>query len=617
MKHIRKLSYPAKIVLVAVLSVSMPFLAFPASVDAACSDPGVTHMYLFWDPTSSYTFPSSQGWVLTTAYNGRFVRGDTPANALTTGGDGSRPFTPTVTAAVQAPNQTQTGGGGGQFASSTHTHDPPTFTTGADSNGDASNPDVPAFRSLQLMEYLPSSGSCLPTTIPAGAIALFSSTTLPTGFTSYTADNSKTLRIDSSVTTGGGDTVTNTISNISGLGIDPNGASDGSARISLFANSATTSATTHTHGPPSPNYVTTTPTSALPPYVQPVLGQSTIDIPTLSINITALFDGDPGSSWNILSGSGGAYNQQFVRPGSTVNLVSQGSLTHSDPTATVVSGPATPLDNTNKTWNLGGGSLATGDHTHNINFTFGAVSNVPPYVNFVIAQKVSFVLNHYQWYVDPPGASGTQTDVTDAWPSGSLNIAPDAQLPAIPAPYMPPDSQASTQLRLRVQILVAGNALPANGTAFKLQYQATANSDCLSGTWTDVGASGAVWNYGTNNVTDGSPIITTVLAGSNVKQVFSKSASAGTPNTGATGSMMEYDWLLQDTSAASGMEYHIRVIETDGTPLGSYRNTSTFNPECPDVITKPGINQELRHGEFFLANPNTGQDPDQGFEWAD
>lgn len=600
------------------MAIALSFVGVPAKVSAACTDPGVTHMYLFWDPTSGYTFPSSQGWVLTSTYNGRFVRGDTPANALATGGDGSRPFTPGVTVTVGVPNQTVTSGGGtGNQASSTHIHNPPTYTISADSNGDPSNPDVPAFRTLQLMEYLPGSGSCLPSTIPAGAIALFNSSTLPTFFSSYTASNDKVTKIGNTVTTGGGDTITNTVSNISGLTADPNGSTDGVNVLNLFPNNNTEDAATHTHGPPSPNNFTTTPISSLPPYVQPVLGQATADIPTLSINITALFDGDPGASWTVLSSSGGPYNGQFIRPSSTFNLVSQGSATHADPSVTVVSGPATPVDTVHRTLRLGGGPAADASHTHNINFAFGAVSNIPPYVNFVVAQKVSFVLNHYQWYVDPPGASGTQTDVTDPWPSGGLNIAPDAQLPAIPAPFRPPDSQASTQLRLRVQILVAGNAVPANGTAFKLQYQATANSDCLSGTWTDVGSSGAVWNYGTNNVTDGSPIINMVLAGSSVKQVFSKSSSAGTPNAGATGSMMEYDWLLQDSSAASGTEYHIRVIEADGTPLGSYRNTTTFNPECPDVITKPGIDQELRHGEFFLANPNTGQNPDQGFEWAD
>lgn len=610
-------------------------LYIPLRVSAACTDINQTHMFLFWDPTSinpstgnPYTFPSGKGWQLTTTYNGRFIRGESPANFGQTGGDGSRPFTPTVTTTVGPPNQTVTNGGTtGDYANSSHIHPAPSYTVGADNNGDVSNPDVPVFRTLQLMEYLPGSGSCLPSTIPAGTIAMFNGTTLPTGFAQYTAGNDRMIRIGSSVTTGGGDTITNTISNISGLGVDTNAANDTANRLNLFANANVSPASTHTHGPPSPNYFTTTPVSSIPPYVQPILGQATQDIPTLSINITALFDGDPGASWNILSNPGtNNYYQQFIRPGSTFNLSSQGSATHTSPATTVVSGPATP-QSLDKTWNIGTGQLATADHTHNITFTFGAVSNIPPYVNFVIAQKVSFVMMSFRWYVDPGGVTGTQNTVTDPWPSGSsVDIAPDMVLPAVPAPYRPPDANEQTQLRLRAQILVAGKPLPANGTTFRLQYQATSLNDCLSGNWTDLSDPGAVWRYGTNDLTDGAQLGgTSVFAPpyqSTVMQTFSKSDAGGTAlNAATTGALMEYDWLIQDTGAQSGTQYYFRVVEGNGTPLGSYINTTTFKAECPGITTRPGLDQQLRHGEFFLTNPNASgankQDPDQGFEWAD
>jgi|GEM_PF-2956730 len=615
-----RLSHAARVLATGVIIAVLGLAWVPMRAAADCGTPGnQVHMYLFWDPTSSYTFPSSEGWALTTAYNGRFIRGEAPANFAQTGGDGSRPFTPSVTATVDPPNQTEVGGGSGTYASSTHTHSPPTFTVASDNNGDSSNPDVPAFRTLQLMEYAPSSGACIPTTIPKGAIALFNSTTMPVNFTLYNGENNKTIRIGSSVTTGGGDTVTNTVSNISGLGVDPNGGTDGAARFNFFnSGSATTLAATHTHGPPSPNYFTTTPTSSLPPYVQPVMGQAAADIPTLSLNLIALFDGDPGNIWTILSNPGGAYYQKFVRPSSTVDLSSDlGSTTHADPTQTVVSGTATPASS-DKSFQLGSQTLATADHTHNINFNFGAVSNVPPYVNFVIAQKVSFVLNSFRWYVDPAGASTPA--VTDPWPSGGLDINTDSILPAIPAPFRPPDDQYQTQLRLRLQIIVTGNPLVANATAFKLQYQATPNSDCLSGDWTDVGASGADWQYGTNNVADGTQLAaSTFTPASTTLEVFSKSNSAGTPNGTNSGNSIEYDWLIQDTSAASGTEYHFRVIETNGTPFGSYYKLNTTSPECPAIVTQPGTEQQLRGGNFFLTNPDVanGQGSEQGFSWAD
>ena len=606
--------------------VATSLLYIPFRVEAACTDPNQVHMFLFWDPTSSYTFPSSQGWQLVNTYNGRFIRGEAPANFGQTGGDGSRPFSPSVTVTVSTPNENgiANNGNNGTQSSITHTHPAPTYNLGADNNGDPSNPDVPAFRTLQLMEYMPSSGACLPSSIPAGAIALFNSTTLPTKFVAYNADNGKTLRVDSTVHSGGGDTVTNTVSNISGLSVDPNAATDETNRATFILgnNMNTSPAATHTHGPPSPNYFTTTPVSSLPPYVQPVMGQATADIPTLSINIVALFDADPGPSWSILSNPGGQYYQKFVRPGTDVNLSSQGSDTHTAPSKTVVSGPATPADTTIKGANIGlTFNLATVDHTHNITFDFGSVSNIPPYVNFVIAQKVSFVMMSFRWYVDPPGVTGTQNTVSDPWPSGSsVDIAPDMVLPAVPAPYRPPDANEQTQLRLRAQILVAGKPLPANGTSFRLQYQATSLNDCLSGDWQDVGSGD--WHYGTNGLTDGAQLGGTSIftaPSSTVLQTFSKSDGGGTAlNAAATGALMEYDWLIQDTGAQSGTQYYFRVVESDGTPLGSYIITTTFKAECPGITTRPGLDQELRHGEFFLTNPNAGtQDPDQGFEWAD
>lgn len=616
LRHRQRLPY---LVVLAGFVLAINIMYLPHRVEAACTDPNQVHMFLLWDPTSSYTFPSSQGWQLVSTYNSRFIRGEAPANFGQTGGDGSRPFTPSVTATVGLPNTFASGGSNNSFASNANTHNPPTYTVAADDNGDASNPDVPAFRTLQLMEYLPSSGACLPSTIPAGAIALFNSTTLPTKFVAYNANNSKVLRVDSTVHSGGGDTITNTISNISGLTADPNATTDSAGGLNLFPNTDT-SPPTHTHGPPSPNYFTTTPISSLPPYVQPVMGQATADIPTLSINIVALFDADPGPSWSILSNPGGQYYQKFVRPGTDVNLAAQGSDTHTDPTKIVVSGPATPTIN-NGTLNLGGQQLAASTHTHNITFTFGAVSNIPPYVNFVIAQKVSFVMMSFRWYVDPAGVTGTQNTVSDPWPSGpSVDIAPDMVLPAVPAPYRPPDANEQTQLRLRAQILVAGRPLPASGTSFRLQYQATSLNDCLSGDWQDVGVGD--WHYGTNNLTDGAQLTGTSVftaPASTVLQAFSKSDAGGAAlNAATTGALMEYDWLIQDTGAQSGTQYYFRVVEGDGTPLGSYINTTTFKAECPGITTRPGLDQELRHGEFFLTNPNAGtQDPDQGFEWAD
>lgn len=615
------------IMLAAALFINICWM--PLNVFAGCPANNVTHMYLLWDLGSGYGTSAPTDWSFITSYNGDFIRGDTVANALTTGGTGTRPFTPTINSTtVSVPSATiaENTNANGTAASSVHTH-AVSVSLSSDSNG-----DLPAYRTLELMEYTPAANvsNCIPQTIPAGAIAFFQNTP-PAGFSAYTTQNNQMIALDSTIYTGGGDTVTNNVcyaavytgcsvgtspGNI-GTSTDVSGSTAAVQPNNFLPNTATI-AKAHNHT--LPNTAATTAVTGDPPYIQPVLGQATANIATIGVNMIGLFDGDPGASWSILSGSGGAYNGQFMRPSSTYSQVSQGTSTHTDPNYVTTTGAASGT-NPGNTLDLGlGGNGASSTHTHTITTTFNSVSNVPPYVNFVFAQKVSFILNAYRWYVD----SGSQ-NVTDPWPTGSgLDIAQDTTLPAIPAQYIPPDANAGTQLRLRVQILVGAQPVAVNSTSFKVQWLATSNNDCLSGSWTDVAASNSTsqpWRYGTNAMSDptalSAPSPATFSPASNVYEVFSRSAStAGTPTAAASGNTMEYDWLIQNYSAQSGTNYYFRVIETNGTAFGSYFKNGTSTPECPGVTTAPSTDQELRHGEFFLTNPGATTDPDQGFEWA-
>jgi hypothetical protein len=580
-------------------------------------------MLLFWDPAN--TLPSD--WCVLTAYDGYFPRGSSPANFGTKVNTASRPYTPSTSAnggsvSVSGPSTTLQGsGGGGPISAATHTHPTPTVTLSADNNGDASNPDIPAFRSLQLIMYKGANVGCtgagIPNTIPTNSIAMFASA--PSGsWTQYSAQNGKLTRVNSTMATGGADSLTNTIT-MSSLGAADNTST---TRFCVLG-CANAAGLTHTHTAPTsvtctsgcsssscPSFVCTV-TNVVPSYIQPLFYQATANNSTLSLNIIAMFDGDPGTGWVMLSNGGGTtpdFTNRFIRPNSSAVLTPQGNDSRTQ-TYSGVTGQANSTSNTSN--NLNADAAAT-THTHTITGTTESISNIPPYFNVVIAEKVNFTLSQYQWYVD----NNVYTE-TDQWPSGALNVAPHSQIPAIPAPYIPPDD--NQQLRVRVQITVSGQALAANSVSFKLQYNKGTATDCLSGSWQDVddhaSTNGRSWRYGAitgAGVSDGGTL-PSVLLSSTQPENFYESASTGAgftnPNAALTGQTIEYDWVIQDHGATGGSQYNFRVVENPGTlDNGTLLSVYTF---CPSLITRPTTDQLLRHGEFFQDGS------DQGFIWVD
>jgi hypothetical protein len=605
----------------------MNLLAF-VHVYAACSG---THLILFWDPAN--TIPTDWQKVdATHTINGtdptnKFIRGESIANVGGTGGGGQSNATLASTV-IGAADGNPPGDGSTTAAVNpapqTHSHNLSTPVIGADSNS-----FLPAYRTLELIEYAPSSGTCIPNIIPNHAIAMFSSLSGVSNVSRYTAQDNQMIRTynGTSITTGGSDTATNQVcangSSPPTTCNDMTLAWDGSsAQRSSFLNSLTPAAANHTHTLAHGTATSSTPTGAAgnadPPYDQPILGQLSADVPALTLNIIAMFDGDPGTGWNVLSGSGGAYNQVFLRPNSsgTYNQTAVGQLSHTNVYA-VTSGPAS-ADATNTNSLALNNNLAVSGHHHLVTFTLSSQSNVPAYVNVVIAQKVNFTLSQFLWYA--PINNYTETD---PWPSGTLNLNPNEQLHAIPAQYIPPEN--ATKLRIRIQIQVTGQSLPINTVAMKLQYaKGSTSQDCVSGTWVDVDSNsntigGRDWHYdAVSGLTDGNQLPTAQFtATTNVLENFYESASTGSgftnPAAVTPGQYMEYDWAIQDNGAPGANSYYFRVVENQGI-TDDGRILSVYST-CPGVVTKPTTDELLRHGEFFL-NGITSGNPDQGFEWV-
>ncbi|MEK7848923.1 MAG: hypothetical protein AAB270_08360, partial [Chloroflexota bacterium] len=123
--------------------------------------------------------------------------------------------------------------------------------------------------------------------------------------------------------------------------------------------------------------------------------------------------------------------------------------------------------------------------------------------------------------------------------------------------------------RLRLNIGIAGSALPAAVQTFKLQYATSAG-----GPWTDIGAigSGEVWR-GYNNTTpaDGATITSLLLSTSNVAESYEEAnPSVANPNSIPAGQRGEWDWVLEDYGAANGTTYYFRMVKGDGTGLDTY-----------------------------------------------
>ncbi|HVX24687.1 MAG TPA: hypothetical protein VG992_05110 [Candidatus Saccharimonadales bacterium] len=649
-------------------------------------------MLLFWDPTNGSV---PKGWCQLTGFNGYFPRGASPSATTTNWGTvfsapaGSGPHTPGASITVSGPSAGTSRASGSNAnaeaysASDLPSGSNPTLSITADSGLDSSNPDIPAFANLELMEYngsssagttcsptTPGSGPGVPNIIPKFAIAMFGSS-IPSGWSNVTSAFSggetvtnKMIRIGTSSCAShcGGDTQSNdiTVRGLTGDGLGTLGVAQ-----FLGGGLTTVASSTHTHAPPAAMTcnsgcsstgstactlvgaagTTGTSTSKFtctatgpevdPTYVQPLLGEAGADTATLSIDLTAMFDADPGSGW-VVQSNGGAYTGAFIRPANTPNLTPTGNDTRPAENITGVTG--NNIGNVTETLGVTGTDLGanTHNHTYTVTTSNATNTNVPPYFDVVVAQKVNFTLQSYQWYVDPcPSGStscGTNNDVSDAWPSGSLGLAVKTGLPAVPAPYNPPNTDAHTQLRLRVQILVSGLSLSSNNVAFGLQYAKTNYADCVSdpSKWNAVGAngSGEDWTYGTNSVTDNSTLASSVFSpASDHPELFSKSTSpSNNPVAAAVGTTIEYDWLIQDNAATGATQYAIRPVQLnpDGTTtLLSYYGTATgtqgFNSTCPVLVTSPSVDQDLRHGEFFQTNAagTTGLGSDQGFEWAD
>jgi len=316
--------------------------------------------FLFWDgstdaPTDWSCVSCNPG----DPFYGRFIRGYSSYG--TTGGSATHNHTATYW--NETPSnyiQGMTGTGTAVRATAAHTHS----SLSSETVAAASN--YPRYRQLKVISY-----PGVPMTIPAGAIAIFNTTTLPSGWTNYTAEIGYFVFGNATSNTTGGSNnhthgVTIGLTGSTGTDIRRNPGSNPSVDVAVDGHTHTGSGTTA--------YSNNT-----PPYIGVVLAKTNSDttIPYAQ-GFIAMFNSSLGDGWINVSQSGQPFYERFLL--STGSYGATGGSNSSNHTNLLITtGYPDSVDVTRLTAT----SFASANHTHNITVYFSTNAHVAPFINVI------------------------------------------------------------------------------------------------------------------------------------------------------------------------------------------------------------------------------------------
>ncbi len=325
----------------------------PQVAEAAAGD-----VILLWEGSSA---PS--GWTCISCassdpFFGAFPRASSTYGAATTSADTvTHTVTNSSTTGASATITRLTGANTvGNTGAGTHTIS--NFTSGS---GDVR----PPYKNLKFIK------ANNPSTIPAGAIGLFdvaATSSLPSGWTYYSALDGNYLRGENATTTGGSATHTHSVSGTSGTSPTLTGSGT--------SGSAVVPASAHTH---TISGNLTTATNA-PPYVTIVFAQLGADAAAPS-GLIAFFDNASlPTNWAIVSNAS-PYSGNFLK-GSNSFGSTGGSATHTHATTTITSDAPAVAGKISGS----GSSVFAGAHSHNFSFTTDSKSSLPVYRDVILGK---------------------------------------------------------------------------------------------------------------------------------------------------------------------------------------------------------------------------------------
>jgi hypothetical protein len=503
----------------------------------------IGNMLLFFDGA---TIPT--GWTCVSCMTGddfyqRFVRGASTAGS----NGGSTTHTHTASGSVATTGAAAVGNGGnGTIAINNHSH---TFTPTLNSPS-----NLPAYRQLKIIRH-DSAGE--PSTIPTGAIAIFD-TTVPSGWTRYSAQDGNYIRGEGTAgTTGGSNTHTVSISGTTGA------ATGGNDRQRTGQTQVGVATSTHDH--------TVSGTSASannePAYREVILGE--LDSAAAPPNdMIAMFDDEPAIGWNSISGSGGALENRFIKPAATYGTTG-GADTHNHSNTVITSGVPNQTT-TSRT----GTSATSSTHTHSVTVSgYSNENHLPPYRNVVFAKRAAvptYEQSTYRWF-----NNDNSTDV------GTPLAAEDAAATA-PAQLTP--------FRLRMSLHVSVDDMTTSYENFKLQYAeevGTCDTAFVGESYSDVGTSSGAIRFHDNSSPSDSTALTANANdpshGSDTTRNQDYEEANNFTNSQAQVSVGEdgmWDFSLVDFSADGDTTYCFRVVKSGGTELSTYT-------VVPEITTAP------------------------------
>ena len=523
-------------------------------------------MIVYW--ASNGATPA--GWTCLSCGSGtfyqRFVKGGSVYNSTGGSATHSHSASGTVNATVAAGNSENNAGANVAVNGHSHTYTP-TITAST---------SLPAYRNLKVIQFN-SAGE--PPTVPIASVLMFD-TTLPGGWTRYTALDNRYPRGENALANAGTSTHQHTISGSTGAaaGSTVNGRAGG-VQVSASGN-------THTHTiSASTGFV-----NHEPPFITVIFATTTSAViaPTSSI---AMWTDTPPAQWqNKSAQAGDTFFDNFIKGSATFGTVG-GALTHTHADVTGITSSAA-------VGTLGARTGATGSnaaHTHLVDVTnFTSASNIPPFITAIFGRKFGaiplFTQTKFKFFVN-----ATSTTPNDAWPVGAANLLENEAIDASSVPVKNGDV-----IRLRMQLSVSNSTSTAS--ALKLQFASTTDSSLCSSisTWTAVGSatSSSVWRgYDNPGISDGATLASSTLSLTDVKETYEEqNPTASTPNTIGIGKTGEWDFVLQQNAAEAGVIYCFRMVKSDNTALYGYTQYPSLQTnQAPDTptITKLFDNEKV------------------------
>src|SRR3989338_3347727 len=254
--------------------------------------------------------------------------------------------------------------------------------------------NIPSTYTLQMIEF----NAGIPEELPAQAIIILKTTTIPSGFTLFNASDNRTLR--------GNDSFGNT------YGVDTHthsfviNSTNGSLTVStLRSGTAASSPPLHTH---SSGVETTNTLSHVSPFISVVLVQVNSNNTRLPDGMIALFNATPGGNWVVQSDF---YNRTML--GNSSGYRGTGGVESHTPDNQTVTLPAgNTVANIDSAPNEEG---AETDHTHTIGINFSTGTNIPEYTSVIVANLT-----------DRTAPTGANTSVNVSITDPSTNICVNA-----------------------------------------------------------------------------------------------------------------------------------------------------------------------------------------------